>query len=166
VSRTIDLIDVELQPPWEGSRFQWLTPVEVKSQGQGKPRSYRVYRFPGKHGLQLEYCDVLNHHLLERRKLPGKRRLEGWLLGVGGLMPAWLRHGQWLDMTFTIIGADRTEYARKICLWTERLYSRKEIMKPRTSIFAELAKDEATFARDVTPTTPLSAGQPPASNAT
>src|ERR1039457_5636576 len=86
-SRTIDLIEVELRTPWDDRLFEWLTPVQVQSQGRSKKRnSYRVYPFPGKNELQLQYSEVLNHRLFESKKLPGKRRFEGWLLGIGGVM--------------------------------------------------------------------------------
>ena len=81
-ARTIDVVDVELRAPWDDSLFQWLTPLQVKSQGRAKRDcSHSVYQFPGEPGLQFEYGEVINHHLVERRKLPGKRRLEGLALG-------------------------------------------------------------------------------------
>lgn len=162
-SRSIDLIDVELHAPWDDGLFQWLTPVEVKLRGRGKQRSsYWAYQFPGKNGLELLHAQVLNHHLLERKKLPGKNRLEGWILGIGGRMPSGLRHGQWLDIQFTIIGADHAEYSTSITLWTERLCSRTNIVKSRTSIFGRGLEEEMMLARDVAGTVPRPSGQPPA----
>ncbi len=166
-SRTIDVVDVELHPGWEDRLFQWLTPLEVKSHGRAKrENSYFVYQLPGKHGLQLGYREVINHRLLESKKLPGKRLVEGWLVGIGGLMPAGLVHGRLQDVHLTIIGGDHAEYSTTIHLWTERLQVRAKIVKKRTSIFAELAGDEAMIGRDVTPTAPLPASQPRASNTT
>src|SRR5271157_93511 len=162
-ARPVDVVDVELRATWDDSLFQWLTPRPVKPQGGARRDSgYSVYQFPGKHGLQLGYDEVINHVLLERKRLPAKRRLEGWLLGIGGLMPPGPLHGQWLDIHLTIIGADHAEYARTIRLCTERLEVRTKIVRPRTSIIAELKKkEEAMLARDVTRTATLAAGQPP-----
>jgi hypothetical protein len=166
-SRTIYVVDVELWPGREERLFQWVTPLEVKSHGRGKrENSYLVYRFPGKHGLEFGYREVINHPLLQSKKLPSRRPLGGWLMGIGGLMPAGLVHGQLQDVHLTIIGADHAEYSTTLHLSTERLQVRPKIVKSRRSIFAELAGDEAMIGRDVTPTAPLSASQPPASNAT
>lgn len=165
-ARTIDVIDVELRAPWDNSLFEWLLPRQVKFQTRAKPDcSHSVYQFPGG-GPEFEYREVINHHLLERKKLPGKRRLEGWLLGIGGLMPTGLRHGQWLDMPLTIIGSDHAEYSTTIRLWTERLQARTKIVKTRTSFSAKLGKEETMLARDITRNAPLPTSQPPASNRT
>lgn len=124
-TRTIDVMDVKLRAPWDDSLFEWLTPLQVRSESRAnRGRSYLVYQFPGDHGLRFEYGEVINHFLLDRRKLPGKRRLEGWLLGIGGLMPAKLRHGQWHDFLFTIVASDDSEYSTTLCLWTERVATR------------------------------------------
>jgi len=137
-TRSLDIIDVELRTPWNDPFFQWLEPVSVESNDRRKRScSCLVYRFPNKCGLELGYNEVLNHHLLDRKKLPGNRRLEGWLLAIGGFMPPELRHGQWHDMPLTIIGADHSEYTTKIELWTERLQSRRKSVKPRMRIFVK-----------------------------
>jgi len=163
-SRTIDLIEVELRTPWDDRLFEWLTPVQVQSQGRSKKRnSYRVYPFPGKNELQLQYSEVLNHRLFESKKLPGKRRFEGWLLGIGGVMPAGLRHGQWLAMPLTIITVDST-YETTIRVSTERLPARPAVVNPRRRIFSKLMKENAELGGDVTSTTALPAGLPPASH--
>jgi hypothetical protein len=124
-TRAIDVVDVELQTPWGDSLWDWLTPRRFSFRGRGKRKcSYQAYQFPGECGLQLPYETVINHVLLERRRLPGGRRLEGWILGIGGRMPAELYHGKWLDLSLTIIGSDHREYATTIQLWTERLEAR------------------------------------------
>jgi hypothetical protein len=163
-SRTIDVIDVELRTPWDNWLFEWLTPFQVKSQGRAKRESsHSVYQFQGECGLQWEYSEVINHRLLERKKLPGNRRLEGLLLGIGRFMPDNLVHGELLEMSLTIIGADYAEYSEPIRLWTERLYAQTKIVKTRTSVFAELLEEEAMLSQDVTRTAPP-ADQLPASN--
>lgn len=171
-SRTIDVIDVELRTPWDNRLVEWVTPfqvevtpLQVKLQGHPKRENPLVYEFPGERALRFAYDEVINHHLLEARKLPAKRRLEGLLLGIGDFMPDNLVHGELLEMSLTITGADHAEYATTIHLWTERL-PRPTIVKTRTSIFAELGKEEAVRGRDVTRTAPLPASQPPASNRT
>ncbi len=166
-ARTIDVVDVELRATWEDSLFEWLAPHQVSSQGRAKREStYSVYQFPGKYELPLSHREVINRYLVESRKLPGKRRLEGWLLGIGGLMPLGLVHGQCQDMQLTIIGADHAEYKRTIRLWTERLPARTKIVSKRTSIFANLVEEKTMFARDVRRRAPPPASQPPASNTT
>ena len=148
-TRPFPVIDVEARTPWDNRRFEWLLPCDVKFQTHRKRNgSALVYRFPGP-GPEFGYDEVINAPLLERKKLPGKCRLEGWLLGIGGLMPAGLRHGQLVDMHLTIIGSDHAEYSTTICLWTERLLARPRIVKPRTSIFAKLVEEGAMAARDV-----------------
>jgi hypothetical protein len=151
-TRTIDVMDVELRAPWDDSLFEWLTPLRVKSDRRAKRGcSHSVYQFPGEHGLQFEYGEVINHFLLDSRKLPGKRLLEGWLLGIGGLMPANLHHGQWFDMLFTIVASDQVEYSTTMSLWTERITARSRILKTRTRIFPTLM-EEAIPIGEVLPT--------------
>ena len=76
--------------------------------------------------------------------------------------PSGLRHGQWQDIQLTIIGADHAEYSTSITLWTERLYSRMKIVRPRASIFGKGLEGETMLARHVTGTVPRPTGQPPA----
>ncbi len=165
-SRTIDLIDVELRTPWDNRRFEWLLPSQVKFQTcRKRDCSPLVYRFPGL-GPEFAYKEVINHHLLEREKLPGQRRLVGWLLGIGGVMPDNLVHGDWLKMSLTIIGADHAEYSEPIIFWTERLLARPTIVKTRTPIFPKLVEEQAKLARDVTRIAELPASSPPGSKRT
>jgi hypothetical protein len=154
-SRSIDVIDVQLQTPWDNRLFEWVTPfqvevtpLQVKLQGRAKRENPFVYEFPGERALRFAYDEVINHHLLEARKLQGKRRLQGLLLGIGDFMPDNLVHGELLEMALTIIGVDRAEYSEPIRFWTERLLAPPKIVKTRTSIFAELVEEEAVRARD------------------
>jgi hypothetical protein len=158
------VVDVELRATWEDSFFEWLLPVEIHTHAK-RDCSYSVYRFPGP-GPEFACKEVINHHLLERKRLPAKLPLEGWLLGIGGLMPPGLHHGQWQDMRLTIIAADHAEYSTTLRLWTERLLARTKIGKTRTSIFAKLVEEEAVRARDVTCIAALPASSPPAWNRT
>jgi len=163
-SRPIDLIDVRLPAPWDDSLFEWLMPGEVKFHTKKGLCSHLLYRFPG-HGPEFEFREVINQPLLERRKLPGKSRLEGSLLGIGGLMPDELSHGQLVPMSLTITGSDHAEYSTTITFWTDQLLARaKTVRGTRTSIFAKPAEQGAMRPRDVPPTAPVRAGQPPASN--
>ncbi len=156
-ARSADVIDVELRPPWDDRLFQWLPPTEVKLPTYRKRHSSQlVYRFPGP-ALEFGYDEVINGPLVERKKLPGQRRSEGLLLAIGGYMPDNLVHGQWVEMSLTIIGADHAEYSAPIRFWTERLPVRPTTEKARTSIFskplAELMKEEeAMRAPDATRT--------------
>lgn len=69
-SRTIHVVDVELRTTWEDSFFEWLLPVEIHTHAK-RDCSYSVYRFPGP-GPEFACKEVINHHLLERRRLPAK----------------------------------------------------------------------------------------------
>ncbi len=148
-SRAIDVIDIELRTPWVGNRWDWLKPERIRLQGRAKREKYsfEVYQFPGKYGLQLPYEDVINHLLLGRRRLPGGCQVKGWLLGIGGGMPAELRHGQWLDLSLTLIGSDHREYATTIRLWTDRLDPRPKTVTPRTSLFEQYAPPPREITR-------------------
>jgi hypothetical protein len=136
-SRTLYTLGVELRTSRKHDSFQWLQPLRIPVRNGKKPgTSYRIYQFPGPSGLELPYDEVLNHVLLERRSVTPEHPLEGWLLGVGGRMPAALRHGQMLDVTLTIIGSDHTEYTQTIHLWTERLETRRpKATEKRTNLF-------------------------------
>lgn len=161
-SRGIDVVEIELQSGCMGSDWDWLTPQQIRWRDQKKNRycGYQAYVFPGNGGgLQLQYDDVLNHLLLEHGRLPSKRRLEGWLLAVGGPMPMELRHGQWLDLSLAIIGADHMEYAETIRLWTERLEPMLRKMPPRTGLFEQAEKDAAVRPRQVAQTAVWTDGQ-------
>ena len=148
--RAVDVIEIELQTPWGDSLWDWLTPIRVRFPGRDKREgSYQAYQFPGKCGLQLPCADVINHLLLERRRLPGSRRREGWLLGIGGRMPAELRHGQWLDLSLAIIGSDHTKYPTTIQLPAERLEARPKTVTPQTSRFEREALPPREVARTV-----------------
>ena len=113
----------------------------------GKARQHKPgLSFSSDDGLELAYNEVINHLLLERKKLPGTRRLEGWLLGVGGLMPVGLRHGQVTEMHLTILGASHAEYSTTLSLWTERLPAQTKNAKTRKSLFAKPQREEHLLA--------------------
>lgn len=137
------MVDVELRNAWDDDRFEWLTAREVKTQVRGKRVCYQLYKFPGSCGLELPYDDVINHHLIEHRRLPAKRRLNGWLLGIGGLMPPELLHGQRVKPTLAIIGADHEEYSTTIDLWTDRIEARPKNKQRRTSLFVRAEERES-----------------------
>src|SRR2546425_10838414 len=138
-SRAIHTPEVELRTSsWEDDFFQWLEPLSIQVRNSRKPdTSYQVYRFPGPSGLELQYDQVLNHILLEDQSVAPERPFKGFLLAVGGRMPAELRHGQFIDVTLAIIGSDHTEYTQSICLWTERLETRPKAMERRSNLFGE-----------------------------
>ena len=137
-SRAIYTPEVELRASWKDDLFQWLEPLRISVRNSRKPdTSYQVYRFPGPSGLELQYDEVLNHILLEDQSVAPERPFKGFLLAVGGRMPAELRHGQFIDVTLAIIGSDHTEYTQSICLWTERLETRPKAMERRSNLFGE-----------------------------
>ena len=84
-SKPIDVVHVELRTPWDYKRFEWLTPLEVKSQARGKrARNDCVYKFPGSCGLELPYDEVINRYLIERHQLS---QMLGGGLAVGNRRP-------------------------------------------------------------------------------
>jgi hypothetical protein len=133
--RSIHHADMKLQLPWKSRdhSLEWLTPREIiakNSRGATISR-YQVYRFPGKNALELPAEDVINDAVVEKKMLPARRPVSGWLLAIGGLMPRHLFHGGWIDAVLVITASDHTELRKPIRLWTERL-ERKHRSTPRT----------------------------------
>src|SRR5215469_6852241 len=121
-ARTLDIIDVELRPPWHDSIFQWLLPVQVNPPTKVKSLGELwVYRFPNQGQLEFEFDQVLNHRLIENGRLPGHRRFEGWLLATGGMMPEELRHGQPVNVPLVLTTADHREHSDTLRLYADRL---------------------------------------------
>lgn len=146
-TRPIDVIACEIRTTWEDGLFRWLAPITRQSRGREKrPHNYEVYRFPGDFGPEFHGEDVLNHHLQEGERLPGREALSGWLLAVGGRIPAQLRHGQWIDADLVITDADRVEHSTKLELWVSRPPRRPKPAKVRKRIFAK-PQEVATEAR-------------------
>ena len=137
--RPIYCVKVELRTPWEDDFFEWLpaTRIDVKIK-EKRYSSYQAYRFPGRLGLEYPYKEVINHSLLDRGSLQPKHPCRGLLLATGGLMPAYLQHGQWQEVTLAILCADHSVYTEKIVLWTERLLSRRKPIKTRNTLFDDL----------------------------
>jgi hypothetical protein len=123
-SRAIDLRDVKVEALWDGCGWDWLTsqPVPCRDRRYRKS-SYPAYVFPG-NGLQLPPGDVLNRVLFEQCRLPAQRRLQGWVLGIGGPFPRDLQSGGLLRLSFVLVAADHTEYAAKIQFCAERREAR------------------------------------------
>jgi hypothetical protein len=159
-STPIYVREVELRTSWGEDQWDWLKPEPISFQGCKKRQSvYWAYRFPGTRGLELEPDVVINHLLLPDKKLPSGCPLRGFLLGIGGLMPDELSHGQWLKPTLVIVGSDHTEYASTIELRTERLETRPRMVKPKTDLYAGAPGEEAKRLLRVTPTEPRPAPQ-------
>jgi hypothetical protein len=133
--RPIYLVEVELKLPWKTNDylFEWLTPLKItaKNRGEKAISSYEIYRFPGKSGLELPAEDVINNRLFEKKMLPARRRICGWLLATGGPMPRNLLNGGWIEPRLVITASDHTEFRQPIQLWTERL-ERRARRAPRT----------------------------------
>jgi hypothetical protein len=135
-TRTVDVANVELRTYWGESHWDWLTPRRVKPPRPTKrSKGLLQYTFPGRGGWQFTPDRVINDHLFEHRKLPGRRRLEGLLLGIGDRMPADLCAGQWLDLSLVIVGSDGVEYEQTIRAQVERLEASAEAARRRTSLF-------------------------------
>ncbi|MDP9159844.1 MAG: hypothetical protein M3O09_06390 [Acidobacteriota bacterium] len=140
-SKTLYCSDIELRVPWEDASLAWLPDPKDTEQRFSYIRKNRygrrervdvaseLYCFPG--GSQLEYPrdEVLNHILLKQCTIPPHRPLKGLILAAGTPMPNVLRHGQWLDATFSIFASDHDEFSVKAQFWVERLQFKP---KPRT----------------------------------
>ena len=151
-TRTIDVLDIELRPPWREDFLHWVTPITIKPKRPSKrDRGRRVYRFPGHYGPEFAYEDVLNHRLVEGGTLPGQRLLAGYLLATGGPMPPHFRHGQWVKVDVVLTTGDYHEYLRTLRLYVDRLDRPARIVKPRIPIFANSVRDaDASRRNDAT----------------
>lgn len=131
-SRVICCDELDLCVFWEDSLFQWMPdPLET--------RGSEFYRFPGRGSHDLPRDQVLNHLLLERRPLPPRRPLEGWLLATGRPMPESLRDRQVLNTTLAIYASNGVEYTETIRLWIERLAVKpKYPTTGKSNLFGEL----------------------------
>ena len=135
-SRAIETVEVELRSTLIDASFQWLIPLTFRLRKRdGSAAEYRAYEFPGRCELEFEYDEVINHKVVERSLLRSRRRLEGWLLGVGGLMPPELMHGQPIDLTLAIVASDHSEYLAQIHVWTERLEQPPQRANRRSGLF-------------------------------
>lgn len=143
-SRTIQVSDVELRAPWREMPRRFLSPVTISVPVRSKAkRSHRAYKFPVDPPLHLEVGEVVNYVLMQRKKIPGKTIVDGFLLAIGGKLPPGLRAGQQAELTLTIMTGSQSEYSTNLVAFVER---RKGAMKkPRqrilpTSILADLAQ--------------------------
>jgi len=123
---------LELRMSWEDPLFAWLPdPRENprkfsywRRERNGRSKIVHAtsdsYCFLG--GTQLEYPRelVLNHSILQRRILAPGRPLRGLLLAQGSPLPNHLRHGQWIEPTFSLISSRHIEYTTNIRLWIDR----------------------------------------------
>jgi hypothetical protein len=123
-SKPIHIADVDLRFPWkdEDHPLQWLVARRISTKnGQDRTTAgYLEYRFPGKNGLELSSDVVINHTLVERKILPPRCPVGGYLLAIGGRMPRDLFHGGWVNASLVISTLDRAEFCESIQLWTDR----------------------------------------------
>jgi hypothetical protein len=139
-SRPIDIAEAYLRADWEDKDLQWLEPFETKFQLDSK-RNPLVYRLDPT-GPMITREEVLNHLLVDRRRLAGGRSVEGLLLAMGGRMPDSVKHGQWHTLSLTILTADHCEYTASLRLWTERLSPRKmKTARPRLFVNQNMASE-------------------------
>ena len=131
-NRAIQVLAIEPRSRVFDDAFELLTPVQMKG---GCDRQIETYRFPGRYRLEMPFDQSLNQLFLKHGLLKSKRRHEGMLLGIGGLMPLGLMHGQWIEIPLVIIAADSAEYTTTVKLWTERLLDRRKPVRRRTSLF-------------------------------
>ncbi len=136
-SRPIYVIDRELRTPWEDDLFDWLTPQErtIQYRSRKPDKSYELYRFTGRNGLELPANEVINEALTEGKCLSPRRPIRGWLLAMGGTMPVTLQQGQWTDVNLVITASDHVEHTKKIRLWTERLEVRPKLVRRSSSLY-------------------------------
>jgi hypothetical protein len=128
-STPIYCIGIKFRMLWSDPDFDWLPDP------QERHRDVQYYSFPGKGASEFQRCQVLNHTLLsERGVLQPHVPYQGWLLALGGPMPKHLRHGERVDATLVIIASDRTEYAERICLFSERRMAKSKFTKRESSL--------------------------------
>jgi len=133
-SRPIHIEDIELRLPWKDKdHLEWLIPhtVAVKDRKNRTTISYEEYRFPGKNGLELPADTVINRTLTERKIVPPRRPVCGWLLAIGGMMARDLFFGGWVDAILVIRTRDRTEFSEPLCFWSDRLEHRRPALRIR-----------------------------------
>ena len=136
--KMIQVVDVYLRGEMFDGFFQWLTPLEIEStRGESKTK-FSLYRFPGRGAPEIPFDQSLNHKLLDSGFLRSKRSYEGWLLGVGGLMPTYLVDRQWQEVPLVIVVADHSEFTATLRLGTERLAVRRESVKQRSSLLEQV----------------------------
>jgi hypothetical protein len=127
--------DIELRLPWKDKDhlLEWLIPhtVAVKDRKNRTTISYEEYRFPGKNGLELPADTVINRTLIERKIVPPRRPVCGWLLAIGGMMARDLFSGGWVDAILVISTRDRTEFSEPLCFWSDRLEHRRPPLRIR-----------------------------------
>lgn len=147
-TRSIAIVDIQLRTPWGDIVRKWLEPEQVRCQGRDKQvGSCPMYIFPG--GDELPYDEVINHRLGERRRISAKRRLEGWLLGVGGLMPSNLHHGQCLDLSLAVVASDHTEYVVPLFVGTEFLNPWAKRARLRASLSDRVQLKPSGHSREI-----------------
>jgi hypothetical protein len=141
--RGVDVIAVELRTNWEQRFFQWLQPVSLgPSASRAKKEPTRdVYRFPGTE-VWYERNQVINERLLESRRLPAKRRLEGVLLAIGSDIPFQLINTESEEVTLAITTVDCEESA-KLQLWIDRTELPEKSM-PRRKLFPKPKEEVIT----------------------
>jgi hypothetical protein len=124
--KMIQVVDAYLRGEMFDGFFQWLIPLEMESTRGASKTKFSLYRFPGRGAPEIPFDQSLNHKLLDSGFLRSKRSYEGWLLGVGGLMPTYLMDRQWQEVPLVIVVADHSEFTATLRLGTERLAVRRK----------------------------------------
>jgi len=127
--KTIYLLDLELQLPWEDPWFQWLPDPGTqnhnarKAQGKNLKRmrmqSPPRYCFPSSDGPEYSRDEVLNHHLAENGKLTQKP-MRGVLLAIGGRMPDSLLNGSFLKASLVLRNVQGIAHRGAVTFCVER----------------------------------------------
>ena len=155
-ARPIDLREVRVSTLGDPYGWDWLHPQSVPCRDKRfRKSSYQAYVFPGMNGLQLQPEEVLNNILFERRRVPAKRRLEGWLLGVGGIFPQNLPKGKLLKLSLVLVRRPHRIPDEAPVLRIQRLEARKQrtkVQEPRVGESATLDRNNSdTLPADTTP---------------
>jgi hypothetical protein len=111
--------------------FHWLPdPRELQDDAH-------YYALPGRGAPEFPHDQVLNHVLLsgERSVLTPRVPYEGWLLAVGGPLPADLRDRERVEATLAIIASDHTEFTQKIYFIAERRAAKPKFAKRESSLY-------------------------------
>lgn len=123
--------EIEFRLAWQDLNFEWLPDPQARHRNV-----HRYYSFPGKGAPEFPRDQVLNHVLLsETGILQPRVPYKGWLLAVGGPMPAHLRHGDRVEATLVIVTSDGPEYLEPIVLFTDRCSVKPKLRRKESSLY-------------------------------
>ena len=113
--RSVCIYDFQIELPWEDSQFRWLDDPSESI----PPMNF--YSFPGVPPIEFDRDLVINHRRRSKGTLGPCRCIEGLLLAVGTKpIPDRYRHGQLVEMSFSIINQREECFSSLVSLWVDR----------------------------------------------